>query len=153
LVHRKLAGIGRVLCAAPGHLAASGPIARIEDLKQVEGLVTVEGNRWTFDVAGRMMTVGPRPRLATNQLEVLHSAVLGGCGVAVLPDFLVGDDLAAGRLVRVLPDFALLPGTAHALWPSSRNLPARTRGFISFIADRLARPEALRRPIATAAYS
>jgi DNA-binding transcriptional LysR family regulator len=137
LKRRKLADIERVLCATPDHLTSAPQIRDIDDLKRVEGLVTVEGNHWAFEVGGRTLTVTPRRRMASNHLEALHAAVLCGCGVTVLPDFLVRGDLAAGRLVRLLPELTLLPGAAHALWPSSRNMPARTRAFIDFVADRL----------------
>jgi DNA-binding transcriptional LysR family regulator len=137
LVARKLADIERVLCAAPAHLAGSAPITEVDDLRRVDGLVTTEGNRWKFQVGGQAVTIKPRVRLSANQLEVLHAAVLGGCGVAVLPKFLVETDLRGGRLVRMLPDVSVVPGAAHAVWPSSQNLPTRTRAFIEFAAKNI----------------
>lgn len=151
MVHRKLADIRRVLCAAPAYLTAAKPLQRLQDLKRADGLVSVDGNLWSFAVAGRIVTITPRRQLATNQLEVLHSAVLGGCGIAMLPAFLVEDDLEAGRLVEILADHQPIAGAAHALWPSSRNMPARTRGFIDFLAAYFAAPEALRIPPRSAA--
>jgi DNA-binding transcriptional LysR family regulator len=148
LVSRKLASIERVLCAAPDHLTGGAPITTVADLRQVDGLVTIEGNRWTFHSADGVVTIKPRVRFSTNQLEVLHAAALSGCGVAVLPRFLIEADLQIGRLVRVLPDIGLAPGNVHALWPSNQNLPARTRAFIEFAAEKLSDPTLLQRSMA-----
>jgi DNA-binding transcriptional LysR family regulator len=145
LVQRQLTTIPRILCATPEHLASLPPIARIDDLKTREGLVSVEGNRWSFDVAGRTTSIVPQRRLATNQLEVLLAAVLGGCGIAMLPEFLVAADLAAGRLVPVLADAQPVPGAAHALWPSKQNMPARSKRGLKAAVRRLERPEGQRR--------
>jgi DNA-binding transcriptional LysR family regulator len=147
LVARKLADIERVLCAAPAYLVDGAPITEVDDLKQIDGLVTAEGNRWRFQVGDRAVTIKPRVRLSTNQLEVLHAAVLGGCGIAVLPEFLVAADLDAGRLVRMLPNVSVVPGAAHAVWPSSQNLPSRTRAFIKFVAEKLGDPATLQGPM------
>jgi DNA-binding transcriptional LysR family regulator len=146
LVARKLADIERVLCAAPAYFSGGAPITKVEDLRQVDGLVTTEGNRWRFQVGGQAVTIKPRVRLSTNQLEVLYAAVVGGCGVAVLPTFLIAADLDAGRLVRMLPGVSVVPGAAHAVWPSSQNLPARTRAFIEFAAGKLSGPTTLQSP-------
>ena len=109
-----VADIERVLCASPGYLRRAGAVTTIADLKRRDGLLTIGGNRWTFHDGARNVSVTAPGRLATNQVEVLHASVLQGCGIAMLPGFLVLDDLAAGRLVRLLPGTPPTPGAAHA---------------------------------------
>ena len=145
LMGRKLGDIPRVLVAAPDYLARFGHPAGLSDLRQHAGLRTVSGNRWSFDLGGTVGTASAPARLTSNRIEALHEAALQGCGLAVLPRFLVFDDLAAGRLQNVLPQTPPTAGGAHALWPSNRNLAVRTRAFIDFIAERLALPGALER--------
>ncbi len=137
LIQRKLTDIPRLLCASPDYLAGTTPVSTLDDLKHHAGLVTAGGNRWSFEVDGRTLVVTPSVRLTGNQLEVLHAAALGGCGVALLPDFLVADDMASRRLVQLLPEIPAVPGAASALWPSNLHLPARTRNFIDFLFSRL----------------
>jgi DNA-binding transcriptional LysR family regulator len=54
------------------------------------------------------------------------------------PDFIVAADLAAGRLVRVLADYAPVPTNVYAVYPSRRHLPAKVRAFVDFLAERFA---------------
>jgi DNA-binding transcriptional LysR family regulator len=137
LMRRKIAEPTRVLCAAPAYLERAGPIAALEDLRRHEAVVSTEGNRWTFLVDGVVRSITPVGRFAGNQLETLHDVVLKGGGIAVLPFFMVVDDLGRGDLVRLLPDTPPVPGAATALWPATRNLPSRTRAFIDLLASRL----------------
>ena len=121
LMSRKLGDIARVLCAAPVYLERVGPITGLADLKRLEALVSIGGNDWSFHHEGRIVTPALGVRVASNQMEVLHAAALHMCGIAVLPRYMVGDDLAAGRLVPLLPDTPPTDGQVSVLWPSSRN--------------------------------
>jgi DNA-binding transcriptional LysR family regulator len=56
-----------------------------------------------------------------------------------VPDFLVADDLAAGRLLRLLPEYATQATPIYAVYPHSRYLSAKARTFIDFLALRFAR--------------
>jgi DNA-binding transcriptional LysR family regulator len=147
LVARKLGDIERMLCAAPRYLERMGSVERMEDLARHERLTTVTGNTWAFECSTpRAPALGPG-RMVSNQLEVLHAAALQGCGIAVLPRFLVLDDLKAGRLVTLVPGTPPSPSAAHVLWPTHRNVPARARSFVDFLVERLSRPEVWDRPL------
>lgn len=147
LIGRKLGDIERMLCAAPAYLERMGDVAELGDLKRHVTLSALSGNRWRFTVGDRVTSVMANGRLVSNQIEVLYAATLQGCGIAVLPRFLVLDDLTSGRLVKLLPETPPTNGAAQALWPSRRNVSARTRSFVDFIAERLQRPGAWDRPM------
>jgi DNA-binding transcriptional LysR family regulator len=147
LIARKLADIERMLCAAPRYLARAGGIARLEDLAQHDRLTTVTGNSWTFEASPRALAALGPGRMVSNHLEVLHAAALQGCGIAMLPRFMVLDDLAAGRLVSVLPNTPPTAGAAHVLWPTQRGVPTRARSFVDFMVERLSRAEVWDRPL------
>lgn len=97
-------------------------------------------NHWRFFHGdGRRRSVRFTPRIAVNATPGAHAAVLSGAGIAVLPDYLVGPDLAAGRLVRLLPDWQLKSGGIHAILPASRFRPAKVRRFLEAISAAEAR--------------
>jgi DNA-binding transcriptional LysR family regulator len=99
-------------------------------------------NTWRFrDQAGgehAVRVVGP---MHANNGEMLAAAAVEGIGIALEPDFIVGADLAAGRLVRILKDYAPTPTGIYAVYPSRRHLSAKVRAFVDFLAERFAAPE------------
>ena len=57
------------------------------------------------------------------------------CGVSVLPDFVIADDLAAGRLVHLMPRWQLESGRIHAVVPATRFRPTRVSAFLDILAE------------------
>jgi DNA-binding transcriptional LysR family regulator len=95
-------------------------------------------DRWLFRPSdgGPRTAVGVQPRvLMTNGLALLEGT-LAGLGVSLLPDWLVGEDLAAGRLVDLFPqhDVAAVdaPTGAWLVYPSRSYVPAKVRAFVDF---------------------
>ena len=74
--------------------------------------------------------------LCSNNGNVLRSAALSGQGAAILPTFLVGPDIEAGRLETVLDRFPQPEFGVHALYASNRYLAAKIRAFVDFLAER-----------------
>jgi len=62
--------------------------------------------------------------------------VLGGLGVALLPTFIVGEDLQSGRLQAVLSDYVPLERQVYAVYLPNRHLSAKVRAFIDFLLER-----------------
>jgi DNA-binding transcriptional LysR family regulator len=99
--------------------------------------------------------------LLSNNGDLSLAAALAGLGVVVLPCFLCGSDLAAGRLEPVLCDWMPPPTGIHAVYPHGRHLSAKVRAFIDFLVERygvqpeweVARLEALARHPRPAASS
>jgi DNA-binding transcriptional LysR family regulator len=96
---------------------------------------------WTYSKPGEESChVRFSSSMSTNTAFSLRCAVLAGGGMAMLPDFAVSEDIATGRLLRVLPDWGAPSGGIHAVFPASKHRPRKTRVFI----------EALRRHVDTA---
>ncbi|WP_426420398.1 LysR family transcriptional regulator [Bradyrhizobium genosp. A] len=74
------------------------------------------------------------PVLQSSNETLMHHACLEGMGFAFLPKWLVADDLAAGRLERVLPDRLFFAGRLLAVYPTRKYLTAKVRSFLDFIA-------------------
>lgn len=92
---------------------------------------------WTFRSAtGATQTVRFATTLAISATVGVLQAARDGAGLAILPDFAVADDLASGRLVRLLPDWQLARGGIHAVMPGTRFRPARVTAFLDILADR-----------------
>ena len=73
-----------------------------------------------------------------DRLLALRDAALGGAGLASIPNAFVAAELASGRLRSVPGDWRPERQEVHALYPSGPFVPARTRAFASFLAERLA---------------
>ena len=65
----------------------------------------------------------------------LRLAALGGVGVCQFPTFVVQDDLRAGRLVDVLPEWTPKAGIIHAVFPSRRGLLPSVRTLLDYLAE------------------
>jgi DNA-binding transcriptional LysR family regulator len=144
LVARRLAPNRRVLCASPDYLRRHGVPATPEDLAMHECLL-LAGSRhahdlWTLRGAeGREVSVRVRGRLESNLGEVIRDAALAGLGIALHSTWHVCEDLEAGRLVRVLPQYSPPDSGIYALMPERRLVLPRARAFVDFLATRFGR--------------
>ena len=133
LVHRKLADISRVLVGAPALLERVGLPQSLEHLTGLPRIGVPKGNPWTFGADAHLAPAGTVAFVA-NQLAASRAAALQGMGIAILPRYLVQEDMDAGRLHELLPTLAPTPSTAHAVWPSNEFLPRHVRAFIDVLA-------------------
>lgn len=146
LVARRVGQVRRILVASPAYLADRGRPMTLEDLAQHAVIFTASYpalREWRFPAQGREHVLRLAPRLVTNQVEASLEAARSGLGIARVLSYQVSDDLAAGRLVRLLPETEPEPLPVHLLVPASRYMPARVRAFLDFAADTLARLPAL----------
>lgn len=139
LVARRLAPARRVIVAAPEHLARYGTPERPEDLAARPCLSyghTTTLPRWRLTRDGAPLDVAVGAAMCSNNGDVLRLAALAGRGLTLLPTFLVGPDIAEGRLVSVLDDTPPPDLGIHALYAPNRYLAAKTRLFIDFLVAR-----------------
>ena len=138
LVQRRLGTIRRRLVASPGYLARMGAPASPEELARHEAvLLDPRANQWVFLVEGREHAVAVRGRVAVRNLFGVREATLRGMGVALLPEFLVGADLAAGTLAELLPAHAPSPVPATAIHPLTRAPSVTVRHLLDHLAAAL----------------
>ncbi len=140
LVARKLAHNRRVLAASPDYLRQRVAPRVPHDLVEHECLLLVgaQGRMeyWRFlDRDGHASTVRVNGRLESNFGEVLRDAAIAGLGIAHFSTWHVHEDLRAGRLVQVLPDYELPDTAIHAVMPQRRFVPSRVRAFVDFVAE------------------
>jgi DNA-binding transcriptional LysR family regulator len=144
LVARRLCSTTLVVAAAPDYWRRKGKPRQPGELAPEDCLVytlQTAGRAWRFfDAGGSETVIQARGVLAANNGDVLRDAALSGAGVVLLPDFIIGEDVAAGRLETALPDWRGAELGIHAVWPSDRHIPKRLRVFLDFLAQRLAPP-------------
>jgi len=139
LIARKLAPARLVVVGAPDYLARHGTPVVPADLARHRCLAyghSTAAQRWQLSRDGAPLSVPVSSSLCSNNGEVLRAAALRGLGLALLPTFLVGQDIAEGRLVSLLPDHPPAERGIYALYAPNRFLPAKTRLLIDFLVAR-----------------
>jgi len=140
LIARKLADNPMAVCAAPPYWGRRGRPSTPHDLSGQDCITyayNANPNEWPFvDAAGRRIGVRVHGSLHTNNGDVSLCAALAGLGVVLLPRFICGPHLAAGRLEAVLESWMPPPSGIFALYPHNRHLSAKVRAFVDFLAER-----------------
>lgn len=147
LIGTRLMPVRHRVCASPGFLEARGRPAAPTDLQSLDCLrFPLSGFRthWRFrEPAGPTMEVPVDGSLVISNALALRQSCLDGLGPALLADWLVGDDLAAGRLVDLFPDHDVtatdFDTAAWLLYPSRAYVPLKVRAFIDFLKEAVAR--------------
>ncbi|NWA04660.1 LysR family transcriptional regulator [Pseudomonas gingeri] len=146
VVARKIAPHRRLLCASPDYLEQWGEPQAPAELAERNCLTfsyTRGHSTWCF--SGRSeQVVRVSGNLRTNNSEVLREAAVGGMGLVLLPSWLVGADIEAGRLRVVLPDWeAGLGGNGgfiYAVYLPGRRTSKKVRAFVDFLVERFGSP-------------
>ena len=141
LIARKLGEAHSIVCASPGYLAAHGTPQAPGDLSEHACLsysLSSSGHDWRLESASQQVTVPVNGPMRADNGDIIRLAAVAGAGIAFQPHFIVGEDLAAGRLVQVLPDWRSAEMGIHAVYPSRKHLSAKVRTFVDFIVAALA---------------
>ena len=137
LVSRQLASTRIVLCASPAWLQRQPPLTRIEDIA-AHPVIAYNywsgGDVWTFEGPQGKVEVITQARLRSNSGDTCLAAALTGQGLILQPDFIVGPDLKAGRLVEVLPQYQAPVLAIHAVYPSRQHLSVKVRRMVDWLA-------------------
>ncbi len=139
VVARELAPVRRVVCATPEYFRRRGLPSTPQDLAEHNCLhYTHFGTQdeWRFQGAHGDIVVPVRGSLRIDDDDSLSQAVLAGLGVALLPTFIIGGELQAGRLQSVLSDYLPLERRIYAVHLPNVHLPLKIRGFIDFLQQR-----------------
>ncbi|MDH7794156.1 MULTISPECIES: LysR substrate-binding domain-containing protein [unclassified Beijerinckia] len=140
LTAKKLLTTPYGLVASPGCAARQPLISDPQGLTKCDclgfGSKTMDW-RWSLTKGRKTESVRFAPRFSSTQLSALHTASLRGLGIAALPLPGCEDQLADGRLVRILPEWSPPDANIFALFPSRRALSAAASQFLDFVTMRL----------------
>jgi DNA-binding transcriptional LysR family regulator len=149
LTGRRLCEVKRLLVGAPAYFARHGRPSHPRDLAGHACLSYAylpSPQLWRFvGPGGEDVSVRPSSRLRANNGDALTPALLAGRGLAVQPEFVIGCELAQGRLEAVMTDWASPPIALHLLTPGGGLRPARVNALIEFLTKRFVAPDWARR--------
>jgi DNA-binding transcriptional LysR family regulator len=138
LIARKLGETRMLVCASPAYLKLHGTPVTPQQLAEHNCLIyeyLPSRGEWRFaDRKGAEHRVRVSGSVQTNNGDMLARAAAEGLGICCEPDFIVAEDLAAGRLTPILADFQPPSTAIHAVYPSRRHLSAKVRVFVDFLA-------------------
>jgi DNA-binding transcriptional LysR family regulator len=143
LVVTPVARLDWVVCAAPSHLASAGTPTLPADLKHHPCMSywrESSDDAWQLQQGTQTQAVRVHSRYHANNAEAVACAALAGLGVALLPLYVCDDDLATGRLVRVLPDWTPLTkygSRITAVATPERMQLLRNRALLAYLRERL----------------
>lgn len=150
LIVRSLATWRHVLCCSHGYIEKHGRVQQLAELTEHNcgrHLNYPFGDEWRFiDRKGVPASVRISGSLVTNSGEALRSMVLEGAGICLMAGFLVQDDLEAGRLVRLLPEYRTVEISMNAVYPHRHHLSAKVRTFIDMLVHHSAEQQKLINP-------
>ena len=146
LIVKRLAGHHRFVVASHEYLERCAVPASPAELAGHECLrfaYQTGPQRWSFLRADEVEQVEVNGRLAANSSDVLREAVLGGCGIALLPDWLIEADVQAGRLRRLFEEYDVNPQeqaiSVYAAYLPNRRNSRRVHAFLDFLQAHVAK--------------
>ncbi|MEC5387144.1 LysR family transcriptional regulator [Uliginosibacterium sp. H3] len=139
VVARHLGNVPMSICAAPAYLARHGTPDSLEALlrqHRCTGFRHPKTGRtmpWELMVDGELVFQNVTSVFSCDDVATEHAAVLSGVGIGQLLDFTIAADLAAGRLVRLLPELASARPGLYMYYAQRTQIPLRVRRFIDFV--------------------
>ena len=133
-VARKLATGGRSVLATPAYLERAGELQSPADLAAHQAVVhSQQPNVWSFTRDGAAVSVTVQGRVRLSAAEGLRAAVLADMGLTIASDWMFAEELANGRVRKVLQDWNLPPIDLWAVFPAGRMASAKARQFAFFV--------------------
>ncbi|PRD42949.1 LysR family transcriptional regulator [Phyllobacterium phragmitis] len=147
VIARRIGLVKRILVASPKFLESVGlveSVERLTDLNIVTTMVVLSArNTLTLCRGEETFEIPVRPSLRTNNSQVITRSLRSGRGAGPVQVILVADDLAAGTLIHILPDYALRPTEMFLTYPSTRFMRPTVRAFIDFLVLKLRKIEGI----------
>ncbi|MFW5680743.1 MAG: LysR family transcriptional regulator [Pseudomonadota bacterium] len=148
MIVRRLGASPVIACASPRFAERHGLPERAEDVPRfpIVGFKPLFWSReWRVQRGEEVLAVPVSPVVSVNSTAALRSAILADIGIGALPIWAVADEIAAGRLVRVLPGEVFPESGIYAVYPSNRLVTTKVRRFVDHLAPvlrkRLQAPE------------
>lgn len=140
LVVRKVVELPLVNCASPEYLRRHGKPKSLRDLERhllvhYVGTLGAKPDGWEYEEDGQWKELPMRGQVTVNNAEAYVAAAIAGLGLIQSPRSSMEEDLAAGRLVEVLPKLRARSMPVSILYPHRRQLSRRVRVFMDWLAQ------------------
>lgn len=143
LTAKRLCNMEMYLCAAPDYVAKHGSpskIAQLADHQRILFAPVARVQSWTLSHGKERYEFSRPARLVSNNFATVRAALIAGAGIGVCSNFMVNDDITAGRLVRVLPKWSSPVSTVYAVYPSRQNVAPKLTTFLTHVSAALSPP-------------
>lgn len=141
LVGRRIGNVGLILVASPDFVARNGPISRLEDLERVPHLAFSQPGvrRHTLRVTNgkEIRSLKLEAAFSCNNFFTLRGMALEGMGFARVPAFIAKEAIERGELTHLFREWTVEKNPVMLLYPQQKEVPARIRAFVAFLAERL----------------
>lgn len=142
LVVRRLTPWRHILCCSPAYLESHPMPESPTDVATHNCLQYAYypyGDEWRFQGPdGEQHSVKIGGNVVSNSAETLRYLTMNAQGIFLAPSFVVFEDLAEGRLVRMMPDYKPVEFSINAIYPNRSHLPTKVRLFIDLLVERFA---------------
>ena len=143
LIAKKLGTVSRKLFASPAYLAEESKPEQAAQLTEHQLLImnpfskTINSDLKLdlLSKQGESFSLDCRPRLLVDDFAMLKQAIVDGLGIAVLPDYMSRQEVAAGTLVNILPDWSMSDLDVYALYPKHRAKIPKVKAFLDFVSE------------------
>jgi DNA-binding transcriptional LysR family regulator len=147
VITRRIGFSKRLLVASPEYLARRGPVRSRRDISNHDLIVTnaslARGGILSLCKGKTTTAIAVRPKLTTNNAQVLVDALKAGRGIGTAQVLLVANEVKQGQLIRVLPEYELMPTELFLTYPSSKFMRPAIRSFIDFAVPALRKIEGI----------
>lgn len=141
LIAKRIGTTRRVVVATPAYLRGKALPVHPNDLFSHDCVAFAQGNAgaiWRFNGPDGPLSVEARGPVRARNSEGVREAILSGLGIGFAPIWHFTDEIASGRLKILLEHYAAIPEPIHAVYPSRRFVPQKTRVMIDFLEQRFA---------------
>lgn len=138
LVSKRLATTRMVLCASPQYLKLHGTPrhpSELADHAVISYSYWSTKDEWNFTGPLGPVSVKTKPCIHTNNGDTCRAAALASQGIILQPSFLVGDDLASGALLELMPEFRSLEMGIYAVYPTRKHVSPKVRALLDFLTN------------------
>jgi DNA-binding transcriptional LysR family regulator len=150
LIERKLFSVRRLFCMSPQYAAEFGVPRHPDDLLNHK-IAMYAGypsrNRWVFTHAGEQLNLSLPGHMRSNSVHLLRDYAETGVCIVCLPTLVASDDLLAGRLIPVLPEYHLSSFNFSAVFPATQRRALKVRTLIEFLVEHFADEPSWDRPL------
>ena len=137
LTAQKLSTYRLVTCASPEYLRGK-ELQTMDDVLK-EQLILIDRSKVIKGLFSMFPVFTESVILRLSYMSAIRNALLSGLGISFVPEYLVADDIAKGHLIELGIDNKIPHRDIHAVFSANRPVPAKTKAFVTFLADNLDR--------------
>jgi DNA-binding transcriptional LysR family regulator len=137
MIARHLKSFPLILCVSPSYLESHGEPKIPQEISEHKTIIDSNfriGTQWPFiSSKGSSEVVKVNSSIAINSPKAVEQLAIAGGGIGLIPEFIVEDSIASGKLTKILSNYATLEFGLHAIYPHRKYVPKKVRCFIDFM--------------------